>query len=206
MCIYMYMHLIDQYFFIARDIVMTRFGLWKEIIDLDNDNVNINEELYEFTEKNSNTRLLRNRQLGSVLTDAPPYVQALHMYTKTLAFINTGCVEKGRVELNRLIELVAQIPKNPLPSNHPFYPNHKEMGELMVKITSSSMILKKKGNAKEAISLLKNATDTQDNFLYMEPEFFYLPLRHCLGKHVCLDLCMFRYVCVRMYIHICMCI
>lgn len=129
-----------------KDIVMTKFGLWKDIIELDNienknknnqnqndktelslnnfkksifddyrnsnennENENVNDPNELNLDSKENFQLLRNRHIKRVLTDAPPYVQALHMYTKTLAFIGTGDIEKGQLGLNRLIDLVAQV-------------------------------------------------------------------------------------------------
>ena len=121
----------------------------------------------------------------SHLLDPPPYVRAMQAYSQTLAYAGMDDIRRAEDFLHILSESVKSIPYDSLPLDHPFYPNHHEIGEILLSIARSSVILKKNRNSKESldstITILKSSVGLQDSFSYMEPESFHFPVRHCLG-------------------------
>ena len=121
----------------------------------------------------------------SDLSTRSPYVRAMQAYSQTLAYSGTGDLKKAEIFLDILSDSVERIPYDSLPVDHPFYPYHHEIGEILLLIARSSLILKKDSNRLKnidsSILLLKAAVGLQDSFSYMEPESFHFPVRHCLG-------------------------
>ena len=62
--------------------------------------------------------------------------------------------------------------------SHVFYPNHVELGLLMNATVQAAVAFKRKRFG-QAVALLQAAVKVQDSFHYMEPENWYLPMRHC---------------------------
>ena len=125
-----------------------------------------------------------NRKTFGTSTDSP-YVRAMQAYSQTLAYSGTGDLRRAGNFLDILSESVKSIPYDNLPLDHPFYPYHHEISEILLLIARSSLILKENINRGESLDssilLMKEAVGLQDSFSYMEPESFHFPVRHCLG-------------------------
>jgi hypothetical protein len=113
----------------------------------------------------------------------PPYLRVIQAYANALHAIRSkegeGTIQ-SRAE--RLRALVALVPPNPYFSEgHVFYPYHTEMARIMMSIVEAALAIHAHADYASAVGLLEPSVSLQDSFSYMEPEHFYLPVRHCLG-------------------------
>jgi hypothetical protein len=138
-------------------------------------------------ESNSITRLASDISSVAPLT-VPPYVRAVQLYSQTLAHTGLKNLISAEDLLLELTSTVSNIPYDELPIDHPFYANHRQIGELFLGIAKSALLLKNSEKTKDeddgikqAVAELKTAVALQSTFSYMEPEHFYFPIRHCLG-------------------------
>jgi hypothetical protein len=138
-------------------------------------------------ESNSITRLASDISSVAPLT-VPPYVRAVQLYSQTLAHTGLNNLISAEDLLLELTSTVSNIPYDELPIDHPFYANHRQIGELFLGIAKSALLLKNSekmkdedDGIKQAVAELKTAVALQSTFSYMEPEHFYFPIRHCLG-------------------------
>jgi hypothetical protein len=146
--------------------------------------INADERMLE---SNSITRLASDISSVAPLT-VPPYVRAVQLYSQTLAHTGLNNLISAEDLLLELTSTVSNIPYDELPIDHPFYANHRQIGELFLGIAKSALVLKKSEKTKDeddgikqAVAELKTAVALQSTFSYMEPEHFYFPIRHCLG-------------------------
>ena len=99
-------------------------------------------------EKNQVKRFLRlstNQTSISEIIDTttrPPYIRAMEMYSQTLAYTGINNMEKAKEYLDFLSETVENIPYDDLPVNHPFYPNHHEIGEIFLLIARAAVMIR----------------------------------------------------------------
>ena len=153
------------------------------------------------------------RKLTDEENDTPAFLKTISAYSQALLAIHNPGRSSGGVVKQRLDELqtVAEaiVPDKEafkLDLTHVFYPNHKEMGKIMVLMARAAQAIaaakndgkvKGKGKGKDkgkdkdkgkeengaamAVTLLDEAVVLQDSFRYMEPEHYYTPVRHCLG-------------------------
>lgn len=193
-----------------KDIILARMGHWNQIIDMFAKKIPTEKGI----DKNSGLPL-RRQELGmlrsgmhrvedafhlnltrTLATDVsstptltiPPYIRAMKIYSQTLAHTGLNDLTTARELLLTLEATVANIPYDALPIDHPFYANHRQIGELFLGVAKSAFLIKNNENEnvqndgiKEAIAELRNAVALQSTFSYMEPEHFYFPVRHCLG-------------------------
>ena len=189
-----------------KDIILVRMGKWQDIIDLfDKTSAapSAGEGQYDKSEllrvrrsKHDRSTLKSSDSPGRLLVEKrspaaarSPYIQAMHAYSKTLAHIGLNDLKSGEESLNLLSVSVDNIPYDALPVDHPFYPNHHEIGEIFLAIGMAAYLIKKGGTTTEeneaaldgAIASMVSAVRIQSSFSYMEPEHFYFPTRQCLG-------------------------
>lgn len=153
-----------------KDLIYTRYGLWQNIIDLQNqEDENVNKE---------------------IISSRPSYLRSLRLYSKVLALIHTindsQIIEENFIEFKEAVNNISEG-QSPLVLGHVFYPYHREIGQLMDSIVSSAWLLKKSfslESLQKVITYLENAVHIQDSFMYMEPEHHYFPLRHCLASAI----------------------
>lgn len=115
---------------------------------------------------------------------SPLFLQAITNYAGALAAIhlNKGhAIGALRDDLQRNIEgLTASKVDAPFTKGSPFYGNHVEMARLMLLIVNAAERVQAK-DLRGATQHLVEAVRIQDDFLYTEPDHFYLPIRQCLG-------------------------
>lgn len=197
-----------------KDIILARMGEWRRLIELspvEQHNVVSNHGTTISMYNSSRHSLIRNKDstssLGlklflrmgrsgvlttaerSLATSSPPYVRAMSAYSRTLAHTGLGDLSAATDSLNVLSAAVSGIPPDPLPSHHPFYSNHQEIGRIFLLIAKAALALKNTNadrhvGVDEAIALLREAVTIQSAFSYMEPEHFYFPVRQCLGAAI----------------------
>lgn len=198
-----------------KDIILARMGHWTEIIELfsatspavsggQSSRVRV---MSEVASNGSHLRTVRFRvdgvertlesksipTLNSDVSNVapkivPPYVRAVQIYGQTLAHTGLNDLTTAAELILDLTATVSSIPYDSLPIDHPFYANHREIGELLLGIAKSAIIIRKSEKENDlddgmtqAIAGLKTAVALQSTFSYMEPEHFYFPIRHCLG-------------------------
>lgn len=113
----------------------------------------------------------------------PPYLRTIQAYANALQSIRTKASE-GAIQdrVDRLRNLVSIVPPNPyFVEGHVFYPYHPEMARIMMSIVEAALAIHLQSDYASAVGQLEAAVSLQDSFSYMEPEHFYLPVRHCLG-------------------------
>jgi len=148
------------------DLVLTRFGRWSTILE--------------------------SAHPANDFHDVPSYSLALYHYSQTLAMIHTGDIDGAAHSTALLDDAVANIPTDSKPPSHVFYPYHREMGSLLVMLVRAAMAVSVAEkvivgrNWVEAVNqyataerALDMAMTIQDDFHYMEPEHFHLPIRQC---------------------------
>ena len=121
--------------------------------------------------------------------EVPAFLRTITAYAKALLAINSEGKEEGRGESPRLVaeleaaaaEIVHDEKAFQVPQNHVFFPNHQEMGKIMVLMAQAAIAVKVESRVDKAVELLDEAVVLQDSFKYMEPEHYYTPVRHCLG-------------------------
>jgi hypothetical protein len=201
-----------------KDIILARMGHWNEIIEMfpgashsvvpseetsrtKSLSISSNSEPKilrfglngdERTLESNSIQRLRLRLTSDVSSVAPltvpPYVRAVELYSQTLAHTGLNNFIAAGELLLELTSTVSSIPYDELPIDHPFYANHRQIGELFLGVAKSAFLLKKiektkdeDDGIKQAVAELKTAVALQSTFSYMEPEHFYFPIRHCLG-------------------------
>ena len=95
-------------------------------------------------------RLSTNQTLISEIIDTstrPPYIRSMELYSQTLAYTGIDNIEKAKEYLDFLSETVENIPYDDLPVNHPFYPNHHEIGEIFLLIAKAAFMMKNMKNS-----------------------------------------------------------
>jgi tetratricopeptide (TPR) repeat protein len=118
----------------------------------------------------------------AIMTTAsrPPYIQSLFYYVHTLSCLWVD--DKNKLfYYGKFMESQAKIPaSDDFVVGHVFYPYLVEIGTIMNLTIAAAYNLH--GNQTiSAINELQRAVEIQDSFNYMEPEHYYLPVRHCLG-------------------------
>jgi tetratricopeptide (TPR) repeat protein len=146
--------LVSGLFPIPRELLYVRFGLWSDILDLND------------IPKNES-------QISS-------YYKAVQIYAHCLALIGIKQYTHAKSYMKLLDDEIRNIGDTNLPPSHIFYSYHSEMGHLM-NITATASLNVAMGNFDDAIKALEDAVSMQSQFSYMEPEHFYIPLRQCLG-------------------------
>jgi tetratricopeptide (TPR) repeat protein len=113
----------------------------------------------------------------------PPYLRVIQAYANALHAIRSKEPEAFILDrAETLRALVALVPPNPYFSEgHVFYPYHTEMARIMMSIVEAALVISVQADYISAVTLLEASVSLQDSFSYMEPEHFYLPVRHCLG-------------------------
>lgn len=185
-----------------RDIILVRMGKWQAIIDLfkapsteegqfdKSELLRVRRSISHkstLKSEDNGTRLLGDSSPSAVTT--PPYIRAMRAYSQTLAHLGLDDLKSGKEYLDVLSASVDNIPYDALPVEHPFYPNHHEIGEIFLAIGKAAYSMKGGGASEgrseaaldDAIAAMLTAVHIQTSFSYMEPEHFYFPTRQCLG-------------------------
>ena len=197
-----------------KDIILARMGEWRRIMELnpieENSVVNSrrtsrtsistydssSHSLININDSSTSRGLKSYLRMGLSMTvpadertlaaSSPPYVRAMSAYSRTLAHTGLDDLSAATHSMDVLSAAVSSIPSDPLPSHHPFYSNHQEIGRIFLLIAKAALALKNSNAERhvgidEAIALLREAVAIQSAFSYMEPEHFYFPVRQCLG-------------------------
>ena len=142
------------------ELVYTRFGMWKQILTL----------------PASGGSLVDTESKGT------PYLKAQSLYAHILATLwnnendDKADIMKMKIEFHNMVQNIAQ---DALPTNHVFYPYHREIGQLL-NLTLLAAYRMKEHQLEEAKQFLESAVELQDSFTYTEPVNHYIPLRQCL--------------------------
>ena len=186
----------------ARDIVLTRFGKFDDVLNLHkieqqhHDKKELDKIDRELLRKSNQHR--KALPINIVGNERPAYLKAIRLYTHALAVTNKQfrgkIVETDAVLMNPFEavaaaeEAISQIPHDyeayDIPSNHAFYPYHFEQGQFMNATLHASLAIQSSNNVDLAIQLLDEAVLLEDTMHYMEPEHWYIPMRHCLGSAI----------------------
>ena len=163
-----------------KDIVLARFGQWEQIDYLHE------QQQKEYVRQISLAGSGTGSGAGAVgdYLDADgikPYVKAVHLYARTLSAVSVGSLAAATAAVDALKAAAEAVPYDDLDRDHPFYPYHREMADMMSAITQAAFLVRFRGDADAAATLLRTAVAEQDSWSYMEPENFYFPVRHCLG-------------------------
>ena len=135
-----------------RELIYCRFGMWNEI--------------------------LHASSTGKAASDIP-FTRAIREYALGLARAATGDHEGSESTLVLLQNTTAAIQGGVFPKDAPFYGNFEEMGRLMVLVLQARLELH--SSPRSAIEKLTLASEIEKGFKYLEPEFWYLPMKQCLG-------------------------
>jgi tetratricopeptide (TPR) repeat protein len=116
---------------------------------------------------------------GTRPPDSPaPYPQAIWHYARGTAYVRSGQPDAAQRELARLEQLAAEPAlatfkvKNLNPVAH--------LARIAV-LTLSADLASARGEAAQAVTLLREATRIEDAFEYDEPHLWLAPTRHALG-------------------------
>lgn len=116
----------------------------------------------------------------AIIVTRPQYIQSLFYYVHTLSCLWLN--DKNDLFFySKFVESVTKIPgSDDFSVDHVFYPYLVEIGTIM-NLTISAAYDLHRNAALSAIDKLQQAVTIQDSFNYMEPEHYYIPIRHCLG-------------------------
>jgi hypothetical protein len=159
-----------------KDIVLARFGQWLQV-----------DYLHDQQQKEYARQASLVTGAGPTVGDyldagsVPPYVKVVHLYARTLSAVNVGSLAAATAAVDTLKAAAEAVPYDDLDRDHPFYPYHREMADMMSAIAQAAFSMRFRGDANTAAALLREAVTEQDSWSYMEPENFYFPVRHCLG-------------------------
>jgi len=170
------------------EFVLTRFGRWTELKDLVAEtekpveryptlpDVDISAGELRLTLRD---RALIQRPFHVLNEKKPAFFLAMQQYVRSLQMIH-----QDHPQLDTAIAVMNQaanlIPHDELPTNHVFYPNHFEIGQIMNATVQGAGLIRRK-RFQEAVEILEAAADLQESFLYMEPENWHVPIRHCVA-------------------------
>ena len=120
---------------------------------------------------------------NEILTSPAPSEDFLHTrmmwhYARGMAMVRLGQVESAEQELMALQTIL----KNPVTEElFAAYNNATHHVGTIAQQSLHAEIEYARGNAGEAIDLLKNAVVSEDNLVYQEPAAWHAPVRHYLG-------------------------
>jgi hypothetical protein len=149
-----------------KEVLLAQFGRWQDLssmmgLGLSHAQGESGRELYQ-----------------SSIAERPIFIQMIAQYARVLTRINLG--SKYDEDLEQLSELVHSIPIDKQPADHYLYPYHRELGYLF-NATAFASAAVSSGNILLAASIMKDAATLLESFKYMEPEYFYHPIRQCLA-------------------------
>ncbi len=186
---------ISGLFLTPLEFVLVKFGAWSQLktmpgsesIDEAYKAASLERELVRGASDSARLRARRTRRVTEA-EKAPAFLRTINAYSQALLAINGHEPDKQK-ESQLLIahleaaagDIVHDEEAFQVPQNHVFFPNHQEMGKIMVLMTKAARAVQLDGQPKAAVSLLDEAVLLQDRFRYMEPEHYYTPVRHCLG-------------------------
>ncbi|HEX7071405.1 MAG TPA: hypothetical protein VF190_11390 [Rhodothermales bacterium] len=98
------------------------------------------------------------------------YATGLVQYARGVAFAATGKFDEANAAVEALQALSAKVEKEP-GNTVLSIAEHALMGE----------IASRRGDLEEGITHLRIAADIEDSLIYIEPPFWYYPMRHALG-------------------------
>lgn len=126
--------------------------------------------------------LVRFGQWDQILKEPKPddefiYVQTIWHYARGMAYAKKGDLKKAMAELDKVkaggeSEAVKSIDNPQIPTIG--------MSKMAVLILEAEIEGQKK-NYEKKVALIKEAVAIQDGFIYMEPPYFYFPVRQALG-------------------------
>ncbi len=99
------------------------------------------------------------------------YETAMWRFTRGLAFLNTGKIDEAQNELSALQSFEDSENMSSL---------NKTLVEIAVLVLAGEIAMKN-GDADDGIAKLQTAVGKQDGLPYMEPPYWYFPVRHYLG-------------------------
>jgi len=126
--------------------------------------------------------LVRFGKWNEILNEPKPdnqfvYSQTMWHYSRGMAFANTGKMKKAKEELENVVE--GSKKEGLIAVDNPQFPTIG-ISEIAINVLSAEME-SKKGNTTKAVEYLEKAVAAQDALIYMEPPFFYYPVRQSLG-------------------------
>lgn len=115
--------------------------------------------------------------------DAFPYVKAMWHYARGIAFVAQARFDAARAERDAIARLEAaggfdNLAAAGIPA--------KEVLAIAVRVIDARAA-EARGDLKEAIAQFERAVAIEDGFSYMEPPFWYYPLRQSLGAALLMD-------------------
>lgn len=126
--------------------------------------------------------MIRFGQWEAVLEEAKPaadnlYAVAIWHYGRGLALAAKGRFEEARRQQADLHTLATGEEARKL--DEPFFPGTKVLG-VMEKVLAGE-IAARQGSFEQAIPMLRQAAQLEDELPYMEPPYWYIPVRQVLG-------------------------
>jgi len=106
-----------------------------------------------------------------------PYVRGMWHYARGIALIRLGRLDEARAEADKVTGFIKtgnfkQLTDGGIPA--------QDLLQLAADVLNGRAA-RAAGDKKEAIRLLKKAADAQDKLPYMEPAYWYYPVRQSLG-------------------------
>jgi tetratricopeptide (TPR) repeat protein len=109
--------------------------------------------------------------------NALPYVEATWRYARGVAFAATGASEAARAEIAAIRKLATETDFSAETAGGLPAPDLLELGALIVE----ARIAQHQGDLREARGKLEAAAAIEDGLAYMEPAYWYYPVRQTLG-------------------------
>lgn len=106
-----------------------------------------------------------------------PYENAMWRYARTLAFAGTGQLEEARSEAAHFASIAQAGPVIEQPSAAPLYAALMELAGHVLE----GEVARIGGKSEGAIAHFEQAVAVQDQLPYMEPPYWYFPVRQYLG-------------------------
>jgi tetratricopeptide (TPR) repeat protein len=106
-----------------------------------------------------------------------PYVEATWRYARGIAFAATGASEAAGAEIAAIRKLATETDFSVEMAGGLPAPDLLELGALIIE----ARIAQHHGNLSEAQSKLETAVTIEDGLAYMEPAYWYYPVRQTLG-------------------------
>jgi hypothetical protein len=174
-----------------RDLVLCRFGQWQQLIALHQTSaLSFSDDVFAPSPAASDSvkRELSIDDIEERFSSYPPFFVVIHLYAQTLAMVHSSKTSgsANRSLLQSRLELLSRYVTRTHSDapvfhiDHVFYGYQHEIASIM-NLTANAAYSLRLSQSAQAVSFLRQAAVLQNNFSYMEPENFYLPLNQCLA-------------------------
>jgi tetratricopeptide (TPR) repeat protein len=141
---------------VPKELIHCRFGRWSEIDQ-------------------------REQAVPSSTHFSTAFTAAISEYARGLAQAAVGQFSDAKLTLSKLKNATSNIAPGFFPRGHAFFGYYEELGEIMGLVLEARLDLDLDSSPRSAIEKLSKASQIQHDMAYIEPEFWYMPVKQCLG-------------------------